>query len=109
MAELPFMVTEEILMAAVRAGGDRQELHERIRQHSQEAARQVKQHGRPNDLIDRLQADPAFSGLNFAQIISPSAYVGRAPEQCEQFVDRIVGPVRCKYSNELGKGGELKV
>lgn len=109
MSELPFMATEEILMAAVRAGGDRQELHERIRRHSLAAAEQVKLHGRPNDLIDRLKQDEAFAGLDFTQIINPTAYIGRAPEQCMAFMETIVGPIRHKYSSELGKGGDLKV
>ncbi|MGB9879494.1 MAG: adenylosuccinate lyase, partial [Anaerolineae bacterium] len=65
-AELPFMATEEILMAAVQAGGDRQDLHERIRQHSQAVARAIKEEGKENDLIERLRADPAFAGVNFA-------------------------------------------
>src|SRR5690606_2217143 len=68
MAELPFMATEESLMAAVRAGGDRQDLHEKIRTHSLAAAEQVKQHGKPNDLIDRLRQDPAFAKVDLGSV-----------------------------------------
>ena len=78
MAELPFMATEEILMAGVRAGGDRQELHEPIRRHSLAAAEQVKQHGKPNDLIDRLKSDPAFAKVNLESVLDAKKFVGRA-------------------------------
>src|SRR5690606_22635052 len=87
--ELPFMATEEILMAGVRAGGDRQELHERIRVHSQEAARQVKEQGRPNDLIERLRGDAAFVAVDVADALDPRRYVGRAPEQVETFLQEV--------------------
>ncbi len=79
MAELPFMATEEILMAGVAAGGDRQELHERIRRHSLEAGQAVKTFGRPNDLLARLGADPAFSKATLADAVIPSRFIGRAP------------------------------
>ncbi len=75
-AELPFMATENILMAAVKAGGDRQELHEKIRLHSQAAAAQVKTFGRPNDLIGRLRADVAFAKIDFERVLDPQAYIG---------------------------------
>jgi adenylosuccinate lyase len=92
--ELPFMATEEILMAAVRAGGDRQELHERIRVHSQEAARQVKEHGRPNDLIDRLRSDPAFAKVDLTAALDPRKHIGRAPQQVDAFLRDVIGPIR---------------
>ncbi|MCH7990196.1 MAG: adenylosuccinate lyase, partial [Planctomycetes bacterium] len=76
--ELPFMATEEILMAGVQAGGDRQELHERIRVHAQKAARQIKEHGKPNDLIERLQKDPAFANVEFSSTLDAERYIGRA-------------------------------
>lgn len=104
-AELPFMATEEILLA----GGDRQELHERIRQHSQEAARQVKLQGLPNDLIARLQADPAFSHVPFDQVLDPARYVGRAPRQVEAFVRETIEPIRARYAEAIGQVVELKV
>ena len=109
MAELPFMATEEILMAAVRAGGDRQELHEIIRRHSQEAAQGVKLHGRPNDLLTRLGNDVAFQFIDLTNIVDPSAYVGRAPQQVERFVEAVVEPIRARYRDQLAQSPQLKV
>ncbi|MDB5296411.1 MAG: adenylosuccinate lyase [Phycisphaerales bacterium] len=108
-AELPFMATEEILMAGVQRGGDRQDLHEAIRRHSHAAAAVVKSEGKSNDLIDRLRADAAFAGVDFGDVMSPSRFVGRAPEQVDQFVRSVVTPIRDRYAAELGAGGELKV
>lgn len=95
--ELPFMATENILMAAVAAGGDRQDLHERIRQHSQAAAAQVKEHGRANDLVTRLQNDPAFAGVDITAAIDPSSLTGRSAEQVHEFLAEIVEPIRQRY------------
>ncbi len=92
-AELPFMATEEILMAGVAAGGDRQELHERIRVHSQEASRQVKEYARPNDLIERLRGDAAFAGIDLDATLDASRYIGRAPQQVDAFLREIVEPI----------------
>ena len=108
-SELPFMATENILMAAVQAGGDRQELHENIRVHSHEAAAQVKQLGKHNDLIARLKADDAFSDVDFSKVMNPKAYVGRAPEQVLEFVTEVVSPIRRKYRKALNRNVELKV
>ena len=108
-AELPFMATENILMAAVKAGGDRQELHEKIRLHSQAAAAQVKKFGKPNDLIGRLRADIAFTKLDFEKVLDPAAYVGRAPQQVDEFIRSIVTPVRKRYRKELTRKVELNV
>ena len=102
-SELPFMATEEILMAGVQAGGDRQELHERIRVHSLEAAKQVKEEGRPNDLIDRLSNDSAFSGASFDGVLDGKRYIGRAPEQVDAFIADIVDPIRQRHAESLGK------
>lgn len=107
--ELPFMATENILMAAVAAGGDRQELHERIRRHSQEAAQRVKQEGKSNDLLDRLRSDDAFSKLDFASVINPQHFVGRAPEQVDEFVTEVVEPIRGRYANQGTLAAEVKV
>ena len=104
--ELPFMATEEILMAAVRAGGDRQELHEQIRVHSQRAADEVKQHGRRNDLIDRLKADSAFPSVNLEAALHISRYIGRAPEQVDEFIETVVEPIRQRYRESLGGPNE---
>jgi adenylosuccinate lyase len=109
MAELPFMATENILMAAVKAGGNRQELHEKIRQYSQAAAGEVKRLGKPNDLIARLRADISFANLNFGTVLDPMAYVGRAPQQVDEFLRTVVAPIRKKYQKELGQKVELKV
>ncbi len=109
-AELPFMATEEILMAGVRAGGDRQDLHERIRIHSLEAAKQVKEEGRPNDLMERLKTDAAFAKVDLAGALDARRFVGRAPEQVEAFIRDIVQPVRERCSSALtGKTEELRV
>jgi len=108
-AELPFMTTENILMAAVKAGGNRQELHEKIRLHSQAAAAQVKNLGRPNDMVGRLKADIAFADIDFEKILNPEAYVGRAPQQVDEFIKNVVTPIRRKYRKELAQKVELNV
>lgn len=94
MEELPFMATENIMMEAVKRGGDRQELHERIRVHSMEAAKQVKFNGNKNDLVERLANDEIF-GMTVNEILSvmhPGNYTGRAPEQVEEFINEVVVP-----------------
>jgi adenylosuccinate lyase len=98
--ELPFMATENVLMAAVSAGGDRQELHERIRQHSQAAAAVVKQQGRDNDLVSRLRADPAFAAVDIDAMIDPASLTGRSAEQVDEFLSEIVEPIRHKYGSD---------
>jgi adenylosuccinate lyase len=107
--ELPFMATENILMAATSAGGDRQELHERIRQHSQAAGAVVKQEGKPNDLLDRLRGDAAFKGVNLDDALDSSRFVGRAPEQVDEFVDTVVEPIRKRYAAALTVTGQVRV
>ncbi len=109
MAELPFMATEDVLMAAVRAGGDRQDLHERIRRHSQAAAEQVKLHGKPNDLIERLKLDPAFHNVDLENVLNPSNFTGRAPAQVDDFLRDVVEIVRGRYLTQLGQSAELTV
>jgi adenylosuccinate lyase len=108
-AELPFMATENILVAAVKAGGNRQKIHEKIRQYSQEASAQVKQFGRENDLIERLKADPDFAKIDFKAVLNPADYVGRAPQQVDDFIKEVVRPILKKYRNQLNKTVELKV
>lgn len=103
------MATEEIMMAAVKAGGDRQDIHERIRQHSHEAARQVKEFGCENDLIERLKADPAFAGIDFKQLMDPKRYVGMAPDQVTDFIKTHVAPIRRRYRKSLGAEGVVNV
>jgi adenylosuccinate lyase len=97
-AELPFMATENILMQAVAAGGDRQDLHEQIRVHSQAAALEVKQNAGDNDLLERLKGDENFAGIDLEAAIDPHAYVGRAPQQVDEFMEAIIAPIRQRYS-----------
>ena len=108
-AELPFMATEEVLMAAVQRGGDRQALHERLRQHSQAAADQVKQHGAPNDLIQRLQNDASFGGILWENVLDPDRFIGRAPQQVEAFIRDVIAPIRARYAGKLGHNPQLSV
>ncbi len=108
-AELPFMATENILMAAVKAGGNRQELHEKIRLHSHAAAAQVKNLGRPNDLVGRLRADIAFARIDFEKILDPASYIGRAPQQVDEFIRSVLTPIRRRYRKELSRKVELRV
>jgi len=109
MAELPFMATENILMAAVRQGADRQEAHEIIRQHSQAAAHTVKVEGGENDLLDRLVGEPMFHDLDLDAILDPTAYVGRAPEQVDRFVLGVVEPIRERYAEQSVGPATLRV
>ncbi len=108
-AELPFMTTENILMDAVKAGGDRQVLHERIRRHSMEAGAQVKRHGRPNDLMARLRADPAFKAVDLRNVMDAKKYTGRSAQQVDEFVLQIVEPIRQRYQGRLKINVNLKV
>jgi len=108
-AELPFMATENILMAAVAAGGDRQDLHERIRRHSQAAAAVVKEQGGRNDLLERLAADPAFTAVDLACLVAPAQFVGRAPQQVDEFLAEVVEPIRARYPQALGTTADVQV
>ena len=111
MNELPFMATENIMMDAVKAGGDRQELHERIRQHSVAAGRVVKEEGKPNDLLDRIAGDPAF-GLTREQlqaVMKPENFVGRAPQQVEEFVNDVIKPILDANQDCLGMTAQITV
>ncbi|MCW5756385.1 MAG: adenylosuccinate lyase [Phycisphaeraceae bacterium] len=109
MAELPFLATENILMEAVKLGGDRQVLHEKIRVHAQAAGMKVKQEGLENDLIERLRADEAFAAVHHLltedQLLDPMKYVGRSVEQTERFLKEIVEPLRERYGEELERLG----
>jgi adenylosuccinate lyase len=109
MAELPFMATEEILMAGVRAGGDRQHLHELIRRHSQVAAKQVKELGKPNDLLDRIAADPAFANFDPRKVVDPTKFIGRASQQVEQFIREVVEPILRRYPETAEEIPKLEV
>ena len=111
MAELPFMATENIMMDAVKAGGDRQELHEKIRTLSMEAGRNVKERGLENNLLELIAADPAF-GLSLEDLkksMDPSRYVGRAPRQVEEFLTEVVNPILDANRDVLGMKAEINV
>ena len=111
MAELPFMATENIMMQAVKKGGDRQELHEKLRQHAIAAAAQVKQEGLPNDMIDRVVADPAF-GLERHEIdavLVPENFTGRAPQQVEEFLAEVIAPILKANPDAAGQTAALNV
>lgn len=111
MSELPFMATENIMMDAVKAGGDRQELHERIRELSMEAGRNVKVEGKENNLLELIAADPAFN-LSLDELkktMDPSRYTGRAKEQTEAFIEKAVQPVLDKHKDLLGVKAEINV
>ena len=110
-SELPFMATENIMMAAVKKGGDRQELHEKIRRHSMDAGRVVKVEGKENDLLYRIANDASF-GLTLEEIqaeMKPENFVGRAPQQVEEMVRDYVTPIIEKYKDDLGISVEIKV
>ncbi len=111
LSELPFMATENILMDAVKAGGDRQELHERIRQLSMEAGRNVKAEGKENNLLDLIAADPAFNLTreDLEKTMDPGRYVGMAPEQTKNFLQNVVAPVLEKNKDLLGLKAEIQV
>jgi adenylosuccinate lyase len=111
MAELPFMATENILMDAVKAGGDRQELHERIRELSMEAGKTVKEEGKPNDLLDRIAADPTFKITKEAlqKVMKPENYVGRSCEQTTEFLNGVIKPILSANEDQLGLKAEINV
>ena len=111
MAELPFMATENVMMDAVKNGGNRQELHEKIRVHSMAAGRRVKEEGLDNDLLERIAGDPAFgTDLDKLQsLMDPSNYVGRAPQQTEEFLADVVQPLLEANKDALGITAEVNV
>ena len=111
MEELPFMATEYIIMEGVKNGGDRQELHEIIRTHSMEAARQVKMEGKHNDLIERIIADDEvkIDKDKLVELLDPKNFIGFAEEQTEDFLKDLVDPIVEKYKEFLGTNTDLKV
>jgi adenylosuccinate lyase len=107
---LPFMATENLMMAAVARGRDRQEVHEAIRRHSHAASAAMKSGAaRENDLIDRLRGDPLFAGVDFADVLRPELYIGRAAEQVDAFLSEEVAPVRTRHPAALGQTAEVSV
>ena len=111
MAELPFMATENIMMDAVKAGGDRQELHEKIRELSMEAGKNVKVNGKENNLLELIAAEPAFNLTleDLKKTMEPSRYTGRAKEQVDAFLDHVIRPVLEKNKEMLGMKAEINV
>ena len=111
LSELPFMVTENIMMDAVKAGGNRQELHERIRELSMEAGKTVKVEGKENNLLELIAADDAFpmSLEELQETMEPSRYVGRSKEQVENFLEKVVMPVLDANKELLGMQAEINV
>ena len=111
MAELPFMASENIMMDAVKAGGDRQELHERIRVHSMAAAKVVKEEGKPNDLLDRIAADPLFNITKEAlqKVLKPENYIGRADVQTEEFLDGVIKPILSTNADIIGMEAKINI
>ncbi|MDN5353220.1 MAG: adenylosuccinate lyase [Clostridiales bacterium] len=110
-AELPFMATENIIMEAVKKGGDRQELHEAIRTHSMAAGQRVKADGLDNDLLKRIVSDPIFnlSESDIDVLLNPADYIGRSPEQVDAFIENQVVPILDRYKGDLGRDVALKV
>lgn len=111
MEELPFMATEYIIMEEVKAGGDRQEIHEKIRVHSMEASKKVKMEGKENDLIDRIMNDESlkFDKSKLMEVLAPKNFIGFAPIQTEEFIKNEINPVLDKYADLIGLQSELKV
>ena len=111
LSELPFMATENILMEAVKHGGDRQELHERIRELSMEAGKRVKVEGKDNNLLELIAADPVFnlSEDKLKEAMNPKLYVGRSSEQVVEFIDEYISPILEKFSSDLGEKPDIKV
>jgi adenylosuccinate lyase len=104
---LPYMATENILMAGVARGGDRQILHERIRQHSHAVSEHLKAGSSKNDLIERLRSDPAFQMVDFERVLEPRNFVGRAPQQVDEFLQQEVTPIRVRYGHLLNQSTEI--
>lgn len=111
MEELPFMATEYIIMEEVKAGGDRQEIHEVIRQHSMEASKKVKMEGQENDLIERIMNDDSLKmdKSKLMEVLDPKNFIGFAPIQTEEFIENEVQPILNKYAGEIGLNADLKV
>ncbi len=111
MSELPFMATENIMMDAVKAGGDRQELHERIRELSMEAGRNVKEKGLDNNLLELIAEDAAFNLTldELKETMDPAKYVGRAPVQVETYLKKVIRPLLEKNQDVLGMKAQIHV
>lgn len=105
----PYMATENLLMAAVAHGGDRQQLHECIRQHSHAVTAHLKAGGRENDLLNRLGADPSFQGVDFESVLDQTQFIGRSPQQVDEFIQEEVMPIRQRYRQLLNQRAEVTI
>lgn len=108
-AELPFLATEEIMLAAVARGADRQDAHESIRRHAQAAAHRIKAEGAANDLLARLKSDAMFAGIDLDAVVDPDRYIGLAVAQTDAFLRDVAAPIRARYVAELAQEPELRV
>jgi adenylosuccinate lyase len=106
---LPYMATENIMMAAVAAGRDRQEVHECVRRHSHAVTAALKGGAARNDLLDRLRADPALAGVDFDRVLAESRFIGRAPQQVDEFLAEVIAPIRARYAGALRQTAEVSV
>lgn len=109
LAELPFLASENLMMAAVKLGRDRQEVHEAIRRHSQAAGTRVKDEGLSNDLIERLRDEPLLAGVDLDRELDPAKYVGLAPRQVDRFLSEVAAPIRARYADHLAPPPEPNV
>ena len=109
--ELPFMATENILMECVKAGGNRQDLHEEIRQLSMQAAARVKRDGKSNNLLDLIETDEKFGTVHgkLNEILDAKKFIGRAPSQVSEFIEKDVNPILDKYTDLLGETGDVRI
>lgn len=109
--ELPFMATENILMECVKAGGNRQDLHEEIRQLSMQAAARVKRDGKSNNLLDLIETDEKFGAVHgkLNEILDAKKFIGRAPSQVSEFIEKDVNPILDKYADLLGETGDVRI
>lgn len=107
--ELPFIATESLMMEAVRQGGDRQSLHEVLRQHCVDAAKRMKEEGAENDLLDRIREDPSFAQIDVDAAVDPRRFIGRAVQQVDRFLVEIVEPIRQRYPEACGQVAEVSV
>ena len=108
-AELPFMATEDLMLAAANLGADRQDAHELIRTHSRAVAQNLMDGSTTNDLLERLAAEPTFEGVDMAAFSDQIRFVGRAPEQVDRFIKDVVGPIRTRYEASFPATAELSV
>jgi len=107
--EMPFLATERLMMEAVSSGADRQDAHEVVRGHAIDVARKIKEEGIDNDLLERLALEPMFASLDLSNVTRPSEFIGRAPEQVDEFIEVVVEPIRANYSDSEVESVELRV